>query len=243
MALVDGHIHLPAYSQPMVEILNAKVRNMLLFSVSTGKSDSYVNLKLKEENPDVISLFVGVHPSDASHQLPSKILEEAYNIADGIGEIGLDPKYSGIGEGSQQMLTFLDQLKVAERLIKPIQIHSRNAEKKCLEILESFDLRSVLLHWFEGEDFVNTASAKGYYVSFGPALLYSKRARKIAQSYPLDLILTESDGPVMYRAMGEIGGSSLIASVLFHIAELHMLDFAEMKDVIYENAINFLNGK
>ncbi len=153
----------------------------------------------------------------------------------------MDEKYSETGEGSAQMESFLDQLRVAERLGKPVEVHSRGSEKRCLEVLGTFNLSRVLMHWFEGEPLLAGGGlTRGYFVSVGPAVLYSKKMRRIAKSLPPERILTESDGPVQFGPLGGASGPGLIPSVVFGLAELRGGSFGEVERQVEANAKSFL---
>ncbi len=239
----DCHLHLSECSD-VESILNfARSEPFELFSVSVGVEGSRWNLELGRRQPEKVRAFVGIHPSEASRDQPLEELERLSRDADGIGEVGLDPKYSSVEEGSPQVRLFTEQLGLAERLGKPVQVHSREAEMACLDKLNSFHPPSVLLHWFEGEELASQAAGRGYYVSFGPALLYSKKLARIAKEYPGDLVLTESDAPVAYRALGElVAGPYLIPSVVFCLAKLKGVDFEEMETSLSENSRRYMKG-
>jgi len=244
LAFCDAHLHLGAYADAEGSTALARGAKIVLYSASTDLPDSERNLELARKSPDLIKAFVGVHPSEAGKGFEEEELESLSRHATGIGEVGLDPKYSAVAEGSAQLRIFRVQLELAERLGRPVQVHSRDAEQACLENLESFDPPSVLLHWFQGSEVAPKAAAKRYYVSFGPAILYSKKLAGIARSYPSDLILTESDAPVTYSPLGEaVSGPSLIPSVVFFLSQLLGLDFAETASMVSENSRRYLDGK
>jgi len=244
LSFCDTHLHLADFPDAEGSITLARGSNILLYSNSTNLRDSDRNLELAKNYPDLIKAFVGVHPSDAGKGLDEEELESLSRDATGIGEVGLDPKYSAATEGSAQLRIFRLQLKLAETLGRPVQVHSRGAGEACLDNLESFTPPSVLLHWFEGSELAPRAAAKGYYVSFGPAILYSKKLAGIAKGYPRNLILTESDAPVTYSPLGEaVSGPSLIPTVVFCLSQLLGLDFAEMARTVSENSRRYLEGK
>ena len=208
-------------------------------------SEAPENLRIRSENPQNVRCFVGVHPSDAITTAggpPSTGLAPFLARCDGIGEIGLDEKYSSTSEGGAQMEAFLDQLRLAEELGKPVQVHSRGSEQKCMDILGTFRLKTVLMHWFEGEALVSEAASRGYYFSLGPALLYSKKLRRIAQAVPAERLLTESDGPVSFGPLRGAGGPNLIASVLFRLAEIRGERYGDLERTVEENAGRFLGS-
>jgi len=237
---LDSHVHLSDYPAiaPLVEYCRSS--ETLLFSVSTDGKSSARSIALGRRYKGLVRPFVGVHPSEATAETSLVWLEEAIPDASGIGEVGLDPRYSEVAQSSPQMKIFSEQLALAEKSSKSIQIHSRRAERICLETLPSFRLSRVLLHWFESEELCSVAASKGYYVSVGPALLRSKRLARLAVEYPVDLLLAESDGPVSFAALGGVGGPALVPSVVFSLAYLKRTSFFEMAEVLLKNGLAFL---
>src|SRR5713101_5487101 len=151
--MLYAHVHLPAYADPTGVVTSARTRGMRLVSVSVSAAETATNFRLREENPSTVRCFIGIHPSEALAALGDlEKLAPLWERADGVGEIGLDPKYSEVSSGSDQMKLFKAQVEVAARLKKPVQVHSRGAEEACLDVLEGYSLRSLLMHWFEGED-------------------------------------------------------------------------------------------
>ena len=98
----------------------------------------------------------------------------------------------------------------------------------CLDVLEGYTLGASLMHWFEGEDCVSRVIARERFVSFGPAILYSKKLQKIADRCPPEFVLAESDGPVAFAALGGAEGPGLIPSVAFKLGEVWGKSFDEV---------------
>jgi TatD DNase family protein len=220
--LWDAHVHLPAYSEPEEVVAGARRRGMRLVSVGVSPAEAAPSLKLRDANPHAVKCFIGVHPSEAaSTPVGLDDLSPLWEAADGVGEVGLDPKYSEVSARSTQMELFKAQVEVAGRLKKPLQVHSRGAEGTCLDVLDGYSLGSLLMHWFEGEELLERVlSRPRTFVSFGPAILYSKKLLRIAKRCPPEAVLTESDGPVAFAALGGAGGPGLVPSVAFKLAEL-----------------------
>jgi TatD DNase family protein len=237
---VDSHLHLAEYENRDRIVAYALSSETLLLSAAVGKDSSVSNLEQSKIYPGTVRAFVGVHPSEVSDGISLEWMPEAVAEAAGVGETGLDPKYSEVSDDSVQMKFFLAQLRLAEEQGKPVQVHSRGAERTCAEKLASFGLRKVLLHWFEGEEIASLMADRGYFVSFGPALLYSKKLSRIATEYPEDLVLTETDGPVEYTPLGGVCGPFLIPSVVFRLAELRKKRFDEMAELVLTNSLSFL---
>jgi len=195
---------------------------MRLVSVSVSPAEAAPNLRLREGNASTVKCFIGVHPSEAA-TTPVGLdeLSTLWEAADGVGEVGLDPKYSEVSARSAQMELFRAQVEIAGRLKKPLQVHSRGAEETCLDVLDGYSLGALLMHWFEGEELLERVlSRPRTFVSFGPAILYSKKLLRIAKRCPPEAVLAESDGPVAFAALGGAGGPGLVPSVAFKLAEL-----------------------
>jgi TatD DNase family protein len=220
--LWDAHVHLPAYPDPQEVVAGAKRRGVRLVSVCVSPAEAAPNLELRRANPGGVKCFIGVHPSEAASLAGGlDALSSLWDAADGVGEVGLDPKYSEVSPRSAQLELLRAQLEVAGRLKKPVEVHSRGAEAKCLEVLDGYSLQSVLMHWFEGEELLGQVlSRQRTFVSFGPAILYSKKLQRIARRCPPQIVLAESDGPVAFSALGGAGGPGLVPSVAFKLAEI-----------------------
>ena len=242
MRFIDSHLHLAGYEQPEPLLRYALASETLLVAASVDKESSSESLALGRRYPEIVRPFVGVHPSEAGRSPKIDWLEEVIDFANGVGEIGLDPSYSEISGGSRQMNIFTAQLELAEKAEKPVQIHTRGAEVTCIESIQSYKPLMVLLHWFEGEEIANEAAARGCFVSFGPALLYSKKLGRIATNYPGDLILSESDGPVAFAPLGGAGGPVLVPSVIFRLAQLKRKSPPEMAEIVLRNGLRYLGA-
>jgi len=236
---VDSHLHLQV-SVASAYVALAQATQTLLVTCSEDRETSAVALGQAAAHPEAVRAFVGVHPSEALKSTSLSWLEQDLRRASGIGEIGLDPKYSDKGPGSAQMKTFLAQLDMAQATRKPIQVHSRDAERECLDALSGFPLGAVLMHWFQGEGLLQEALGRGFFVSFGPSILYSKKLQRMAVRTSKDQVLTETDSPVPFGALGGVHGPSLVPSVVFKLSEVWGLGFEETRATLAGNAMRFL---
>ncbi len=217
---VDAHIH--AYHVP-----GAREEGKLLgiALLCTGE-DAETSKKCMEYEYRA----VGIHPANwrvAKVEEIVPLLEKAYAV----GEIGMDPKYGPLEE---QRKVYLEQVALAEEHNLPIVVHSRNAEKEIL----STDYDRVYLHWYKGDP--KEAVERGWYVGVGPWILYSKKIRKIVEAVPLDLVLTETDGPV--RFSGVSARPSWIPRVAEEIARIKGVSVEEVKESVWENFQRFIRG-
>jgi len=249
---VDSHIHLSDYSNEaqISEIINyLQSTNSVVFCMSENVKTCELTSILANKFPDNVKNFVGIHPKYASQQELENFqlfYENNSVFVDGIGEIGLDKKYHpDINDFSTQKKIFEILLEFAEQNSKPVSVHSRMATRETLDLLQSYNL-SVMLHWFSG----NTREMKdaqdlGYYLSFGPASVYSKKLQKLIIDADRSLTLVESDGPVHYSVCfpGSVSDVRYVPSVLHNIANLWHEEFSYIINIICNNSVHYLNSK
>ncbi|MEM4274820.1 MAG: TatD family hydrolase [Candidatus Nitrosocaldaceae archaeon] len=243
--LIDAHAHLTDdelfvlkdYIIMMINRLNIKV-----VSVSMDLITSERNLELSS---DAIIPFVGIHPWSINEDLERF---EEFVIANidkiyGIGEIGLDKKYAKDGEEyERQKHIFRSMLDIAEKYDKSVSIHSRASLDDIFEILSSYNLR-VLLHWFAGsKKQLRYANEHGYYVSYGPALLYASDKPHLLQESEKELILIETDSPVHYPRCFEerMAMPSYLISVAYAVSNILGFDYCNTCNMLTNNTLRYL---
>ena len=239
MRFVDSHLHLDGPEAPSL-LTVARANQTLLLGCGIDRMTSINALNLASGDPQTVRAFVGVHPSEALKEGSLTWLEKALEAASGLGEVGLDPKYSPTGTGSAQSKVLLSQLVEAQRQKKPVQIHSRDSEVLCIDALGTFNLKEVLMHWYQGEQSLSTVMEKGYFVSFGPALIYSKKLQRMAVRCDPGRVLAETDSPIPYAPLGGAYGASLVPSVVFRLAEIWRMGFEDARIALVENSMRFL---
>jgi TatD DNase family protein len=255
MKLIDAHIHLSdtGYIGHIEEVIaDAKTAGVAaLVTNSMDLKTCQNDLKLSQQYPDLVYAALGIHPWNVN-VLQENELEQTLefiqankNHIAAIGEIGLDNKYETIWE--KQLIVFDQMLRLAEKLNLPVIIHSRGTTDKVVEMLPSYNLKRVLLHWFS---YPMTALAKamdcGYYITEGPPVTYSNGIREVVENTPLTNLLTETDGPVTYYKKpfkGQLTKPSFIQNVVAAVAEIKKAPQEEVADQIAKNFETFFNIK
>jgi TatD DNase family protein len=255
MKLIDAHIHLSdtEYTGYIDELIadaegagvTALVTNSM--DLKTCKND----IKLAEEYPNLIYAALGVHPWNVNvlkeNELQEIIdfIQEQKNILKAIGEIGLDYKYETIWE--KQTMVFDKMLHLAETLELPVIIHSRGTTDKIVEILPSYNLKRVLLHWFSHPmSALTKALDSGYFITEGPPVIYSNGIREVVDKTPITNLLTETDGPVTYWKQpfnGQLTKPSYIRNVIGAVAEIKKMQVEDVAEQIIKNFETFFNIK
>jgi TatD DNase family protein len=254
LQLYDIHVHLTdeAFS-PYLDHLLAGMRAMKIVacSVTTDVSTSKRAFELFDNCQDVLRNFVGIHPEAASREDLEefrRLYTGKVNKIDGLGEIGLDKTYDerGIAPYGKQKQVFETMLQLAESGSKPVSIHSRKALDDILEILPSYKLKSVLLHWFAGsKKQLARAADMNLYVSFGPALVYSDDKNVLLRNAPRDRVLVETDGPVTFARCFEnlpASPTSFLVSVVSSVAKTMNIDYEQTAAFLESNSLRYLSG-
>jgi len=246
--LYDAHIHLSdteyEHDIPLILRCMEKLR-IKACCVSMDYSSSKKTLELGKKSNFILP-FIGIHPEKAQNDTESvlKLIDENYEKISGIGEIGLDTTYSNSDEELlKQIEVFRDHLSSAEKFRKPVSIHSRKTLDKILEILPSYNIPSILLHWFDGsKKQLQKAMDLECYVSFGPVMVYSKDKQVLLSKANRDRILVETDGPVRFSRCfsNRIAQISFIPSVIFCASKVLDINYDNMCRILEQNSQRFL---
>ncbi len=257
MRFVDAHVHLSdeEYGKCIDEIIaDAKNANVVaLVSNSMDLKTSQESLSLAAQYPNLVYAALGIHPwnvqtlTEEELQRTSEFIKEQPHNETlvAIGEIGLDFKYMPIWD--KQLKVFDEMLRLAEELDLPAIIHSRGTTEQIVNMLPSYNVRKVLLHWFSNPISVLTkAVEQGCFITEGPPTVYSNGIRDVVRRVPLANLLTETDGPVRYFKSpfdGKRTTPSYIPTVVKAIAEIKKLDVTSAAEQIMENFETFFGVK
>ena len=257
MKLTDAHIHLSdlEYAKTTDELVTeAKNSNVVaLVSNSMDLETSIGNLKLAEKYPGTVYPALGIHPWNVNVLKENELEETVKLISEqsqkyavtAIGEIGLDYKYMAIWE--KQLMVFDRMLRLAEKLDLPAIIHSRGTTAQIVDMLPSYNLKRVLLHWFSHPmSALYKAMEQGYFITEGPPVAYSNGIREVVKKAPLTNLLTETDGPVTYRKPpynGQLTRPSFIRNVVEAVADVKNMAVVDVAEQIAKNFESFFNIK
>lgn len=209
MKLIDNHCHLDfrQFDEDRDKVIE-RCREKLHAVVNSG-SDRAANrraLELAEEHTDLVYPCIGLHPTkldDVTDEVLAEIEGHIRAHKDRIvalGEIGMDFFHEKSGEGRErQREVFKRLLELGEELELPVVVHSRDAEKQVLDVLDGFELPEAIMHCFNGnEQTLERALGAGYWISVSTQVLYSNRVQNIVAKTPADRMLLETDAPFLY---------------------------------------------
>ncbi|MHB8059210.1 MAG: TatD family hydrolase [Gaiellaceae bacterium] len=235
--MIDAHAHLDA-CEPAVEELIARAQAAgveTILSVGTGIESCRETLAIAERCEQVFAIL-GIHPQEAGgadawrlDQLESFL---ASPRAVALGEIGLD-YYRDRAPRSAQRELFRAQLELAERLGKPVVIHSREADADTPAVLEDFT-GTIVLHCFSSPGLLTWALERDCFVSFAGNVTYPSAGelRGAARLVPPQRLLVESDSPFLapQPERGRPNEPAFVAHTLAALAELLAEPVAELAE-------------
>ncbi len=111
-----------------------------------------------------------------------------------IGEAGLD-RIRGTSLANQEKI-FLQQIRIAEEIKKPLIIHCVRCYSELVSIQKIIRPKiPLIVHGYNNHPTIaNTLIERGFYLSFGKALLHeNSNAQKVFSSIPIDKIFLETD--------------------------------------------------
>ena len=232
---VDVHCHLdrleggPAAAFKLAQDAGVKK----LITIGTDPDDLPLVLELAEKfSPDVYCTL-GIHPHEGvkySTAVGDFIRKNAiHKSVVAIGEIGLDYHYDQ-SPREEQKFAFREQLKIAQDLGLPVEIHTRDAEEDTIEILKEFKGQVIgLIHCFTGTGWLaEQALALGFNISISGVVTF-KNAQSIRDTVkyiiPLDRIHVETDAP--FLAPVPMRGKSNTSAYVVHTAQV----VADLKNI------------
>jgi len=157
-----------------------------------------------------------------------------------VGEIGLDYHWVKETEGREkEKENFLKLLELAKEYDKPVLIHSRNAERPALDILEKSGARAIM-HCFSGSlQEAERAIGLGYLISIPTNVARSKQKQEFARKLPLESIVLETDAPYLAPEPKAVNEPANIVHSARTIAELRGIKFEEVASQTTKNAREF----
>lgn len=257
--LIDTHCHLnfEDFDKDRDEIINRCLSNdIYIINVGADLETSQKAVEIAGKYNKGVYASVAIHPHNVGPDKSSTfrrvadLAKSAKVVA--IGECGLDYAFCENDEKIQklQQKVFIQHLKLAKELNKPIIIHSRRLFPEILEIVKKYPEVKGVLHCYMGRwSYAEEYLKLGFYISFTGLITYARDYDKVIKNCPLDRILIETDAP--YLPPHQIfGGGGLtpedrkkirntplnVKYVAKKIAEIKEISFDQVADQITQNA-------
>lgn len=237
--LVDSHIHLNDYPEERVLDLCSR-DDIELITVSEDLRSSLTNLSIERKCHNVRAA-VGIHPWNADKVTADELAEvmELVNSVNFVGEVGLDKRFTP-ETFDLQLKIFKDFVSQASGSKKVLLLHAAGAWREVLEVLTKSPVEAAVFHWYTGPlEYLRNIRELGYYIGVNVSLLRQPKMREVVKQAPLDIMLTESDGPYEYRGLRL--EPELIPTLISEIATVKKVSPEEVLAAVYNNFLNLLS--
>lgn len=244
--IIDTHTHIydKQFEEDFDDVID-RIENQLEGIVSIGfdleSSQKSVELAKKY---NFVHAVVGVHPvyiskynDEVEKEIEKLALNEEKVVA--IGEIGLD--YHWMADPKEvQAEGFRKQMALAEKVKKPVVIHTREALQDTLDILAEFPNVGGILHCYPGSYEAAKPFLDRYFLGIGGTLTFknNKKTKELVEVLPLEKIVIETDcpylTPVPFR--GKRNEPIYTSYVAEEIAKIKNISVEEVIKVTTENA-------
>ena len=238
---IDAHVHLDKYGDLLDQALQQIAREPI-FTVATAMDvPSYLELQRIGRRSDFVLPIFGIHPRRAAEYI-DRLSEIGRYIENSpaIGEIGLDfhwVKDSATYPAQRRVLEYF--IAAAREQRKFVNLHTKAGEKEILDLLERYDVKRAIIHWYSGPmDILRAMIEYGCYFTIGVEVLYSDYIKEIGRTIPDHLLLTETDNPGALRWLkktDEIGMPVAIKDVVAALATLRQTAPDEIASLVRAN--------
>lgn len=237
---IDTHCHI--YGEKVDEFVERARAARVGVIVNSGANvrANRKTLKLARQYPE-FRATMGLYPTDALVMTDEKIKKEIKFIRENreevtaICEVGMD--FVERIEVERQEQIFRVFISLAQELDIPVIVHSRKAEKECIEILEDMKMKKVQMHCFSGRSsLVERIINNGWYLSIPTCVPRSTHFQHVISKTPISQLLCETDSPFMHPLGAGYKNEPANVVVSYEkIAEIKKMPPEEVEKKIEEN--------
>lgn len=256
--LIDTHCHLnfDEFENDREEIIGRCLNNDIwMINVGADYETSKKAVEIAEKYEKGVYASVALHPHNVGKEKfdIKKFKELVKNpkvVA--IGECGLDYAFCENDEEIQklQQKVFIEHLKLAKEVNKPVIIHSRRLFPEILKLITQNSLLKTrgVLHCYMGRwSYAEEYLKLGFYISFTGLITYARDYDKVIKNTPLDRILIETDAPyltpepIRNPENNSRNEPQYVEYVARKIAEIKELSFEQVAEQTTKNAKELFN--
>lgn len=247
--IFDTHAHYDdeAFDEDRDVLLGSLEENGIEAVVNIGASiqSTKNTLELMKKYPFVYGA-VGVHPSESA-ELNENLMDWLKHVAGekkvvAIGEIGLD-YYWKEPDPEIQKHWFVRQLELAREVKLPIVVHSRDAAKDTLDMIQAEragELGGVIHCFSYSVEMAREYLNMGFYLGIGGVLTFNnaKKLKEVVAYMPMDRIVLETDCPYLAPVpnRGKRNSSLNLPYVVEEISRIKAVPTEQVIAITTENA-------
>lgn len=198
---------------------------------------------------DFIFATCGISPNDIE-DFSMQNLEEIEKMGKSekivaIGEIGLDYYWNKENKEKQKEL-FIKQIEIANKLNKPIVIHTRDAYLDTIEILKKYTVnKKGIFHCCPlNQELVKEGLKLGFYISFSGNITFKNaKSEPVVTLVPMEKMLIETDSPYLTPEpfRGKRNNPAMVKLVAERVSEIKGIPLETVTEITYKNANEIFN--
>ncbi|BBF44651.1 putative deoxyribonuclease YcfH [Lachnospiraceae bacterium KM106-2] len=254
--IFDTHAHYDdkQFDEDREALLASFKEQGIEFVVNVGAdiATSKTTIELAKKYPFIYGA-IGVHPNEVAELNEEKMqwLKDMTSLEKivAIGEIGLD-YYWKEPEPAIQKQWFERQLELAREVNLPVIIHSRDATKDTVDMMQALkagDIGGVIHCYSYSKETAKTFLDMGYYFGIGGIVTFNnaKKLKEVVEYLPLESIVLETDCPYLAPVpnRGKRNSSLNLPYVVDEIARIKNIDQETVMNVTMQNAKNLYRMK
>jgi TatD DNase family protein len=241
--MIDVHAHLcfPDFGKDLDGVIEKARKELAGVIVSSARYDESLEaLEVCRRNPGFLFPTLGYHPTEGTDpEGVMRLIRENQDQVVGVGEVGLDYHWEKSPKKRvEQEVIFRRFIKLAQKLGKPLVIHSWDAERECFGLVRDSGLTCVFHCFSGGRDLAREIlQVPDFYISVSTQIMFNKNLRKVAKTLPLERLLLETDSPFLSPVKGEKNFPWNILLSADKLSELLHVDSAEILNAARDNAV------
>ena len=247
--IFESHAHYDdeAFDKDRDELLASLAGHGIDMVINVGASlaGCRATLELIEKYPFIYGAM-GVHPSETqelSEEGIAWLREQCFrDKVVAVGEIGLD-YYWKEPEPALQKKWFERQLELAREVKMPVIIHSRDAAKDTLDMMQALHAEEMggVVHCYSyTKELAREYLNMDFYFGIGGVITFknSRKLKEAVEYIPLERILLETDSPYLAPEpnRGRRNSSLNLPHVAQEVARLKGVPYEEVVEVTRKNA-------
>ena len=242
--IFESHAHYDdaAFNEDREDLMKSLKENGIGTVINVGSSlDSCRTTEELMNQYSFIYGAMGVHPSETG-ELNEDNFGWLRSLCDldktvAVGEIGLDYHWPD-PQPEIQKLWFERQLQMAREVKLPVIIHSREAAKDTLDMMQALHAGKIggVIHCYS----YTKEMARDFYFGIGGVITFrnAKKLKEAVEYIPIEKILLETDSPYLAPEpnRGKRNSSLNLPYVVQEIAAIKKLDYEEVVAITEQNA-------
>ena len=136
----------------------------------------------------------------------------------------------------EQKELFEKMISLAEKLNKPIIVHSRKAEEDAIGMLKSSKLKKIIMHCFTGKkSLVKKIADNGWFLTAPTCITRSTQFQENIKLVPITQLFCETDAPYLSPYKDKRNEPAYVLEAYKKVAEIKGMELKEVINNVWMN--------